>query len=66
MKAQDIKAGDYFADELGIVWTALSDAEIVTVPVNFKLVRVIVKFELDGGREPRYWDIDFEVNVVRP
>lgn len=67
MKAQEIKKDDYFVDSEGRrVWTALGDAEIVTVPTDFRLVRVIIQFDVDGGREPRYWDIDYDVDVYRP
>lgn len=66
MKAQDIKKDNRFVYEGKTVWTAIADAEVVKLQgfQNLTVVRVIVQFEQDGGREPRYWDVDQEVNGI--
>lgn len=58
MKAQDIKAG------YETPWyRVIKDAEIVEVPAfGEKVVRLVVQF-VDGGREPRYFDLDHEVQA---
>lgn len=63
MKAQDIKAGDTFVQDGQVIWTAYTDA-IEYWMSDEKLARVIVVFA-DGGREPRYFDWDKEVDVTR-
>jgi hypothetical protein len=62
MKAQDIKKGNTFSDEGKVVWTAVADA-IEYWMSDEKMVRVIVQYRVDGGRDARYFDWDQEVNV---
>jgi hypothetical protein len=65
MKAQDIKAGTTFSENGKVVWTALTDGVEYWMS-DEKLVRVIVQYRVDGGRDARYFDWGQEVNFEAP